>query len=254
MTTRTLPVFYLRGVNIQSVWEKYMSGAWSNPTVVPKINPPTGIAPKELVANPAIPDYTLRDNYNSTLVFTTTNTTVFEAFDREGINMAPRHFKCQRCKREVEGVPMGYPLHHENKVVVVFENGRHINKYVQCFWTQGEYHSFECIMGDVMEMSGRIGLLEHNHIFELLCSMFAIMYPEKWLHASPDGRLLVSQGGTLSEDEYGEPTHIYKPTHRMILAPLKLEHVRRVYPHAVEFYRPDTRKTTATQVTATTDA
>lgn len=232
---------------MSQVHEKYLAGYWSKLTLPPRINLTTG---PTLVSNPTASDYVLRDNYNSTLVFSTTNTSRFDAFDKTGVVLEPKKFVCEWCKNEFIGIPLGYPGHHEEKTIISMEDGRHVNNYVHVFWTQGEYHSYECAMGAVMELQGRLSRVDYNQAFEMLCAMFAIQHPGEHLRAAPDYRLLREHGGNVDKSA-DLPYHLYQPTSRMITAPLKIEYFRNLYPNVVDFYRPNSRINSCTPTAAT---
>lgn len=256
MATRTLPVFFLLGVNLSHIYDRYLRGEWSRPIsdlCLTKIN--TSNTTQSLVSNPTASEYTLRDNYNSTLIFCTTNTSRFEAYSRDGVVLEPRKILCEGCKTEQTCIPLGYPIHHEEKIIVSLDNSRkHVNHYLHCFWTQGEFHSFECAMKEVMKLRGTMENVDYNHVFGLLCSMFSIMYPGQQLLPAPDHRLLTSHGGSVPPEEYFSGQHCYRLTSRLTIFPLKIEFMRQTYSGAVDFYRHDTRRTgSTTQMTQTTD-
>ena len=243
MATRITPTFLLRGLDPNKILADYQAGYFSRPVTnktkitISRSNP---ILAPSYGTNNESPVFTLKDRNNSTVIIATSGHKNYEIFTRTGeLKMGGR---CDRCKRDFPHVAMGYVVGFlENSVLTNADPDPKKARYriLYTFWVEGEFCSIECAF------SYATILLSHpvdyrdttmRDSVRLLKFMYRLMYPNgPPLRPAQDPALLTGNGGSLTEEEWGDKRHIYKSTDRLLMIPTKREFIRENFTTATNY-------------------
>lgn len=236
MATRITPTFLLKGVDIHRLIADYQAGAFNRPwTYKKKIKlsqTSTSLAPKYGVSN-RDPIFSIKDKHNSNVVFATSGHNDFEVFTRTGGNL-PIGGRCCLCGDDFDQTALGYPIGYQEQLILPNNQedplkARYRIMYV--FWVEGRFCSFECALGYIRLILARPAdfrdptLKESERLLKLL---FSLTYPDNKtpLRPAQDPRLLQSNGGSLTKDQWQDTRHVYIRTDRVVLIPAKVEYLQ----------------------------
>lgn len=145
------------------------------------------------------------------MITVTTNCKNYE-FIRSG-NVAPMGGKCEWCRKDFEHESVGVPLF----INTIFDQN---GKLVMGIHTEGIFHDWRCVRAHMDIFSPRYREI-YPDSYSTLETVFNMMYPTKKLRPAPHYRLLIWNGGSLTEAEWNDESFIYKPTPNLILLSLK---------------------------------
>jgi len=266
-TPSASPVFLLRGINFGEIWRLYQEGAFQ--TIAPsssiKVVDFQPFCPHSHGADATSATYTFKDRHNATVVIATGNHENYSYYLKDGRLDSSVCRRCDFCKVDFEGMPIGIPLAMEERISplpapaplpasphdvpgapdaqspsldaaltrLLQHKGTPGGKIIHIFWTEGEYCTFECALGDLRRFLllplGSQDVCYQNSEY-LLKFLFRLSYPaeEKTLLPSLCPRLLKSNMGPLEEKEWRNPRHSYNRTATVHLAPAKVEYIRAI--------------------------
>ena len=167
--------------------------------------------------------FSIKDRYNNPIVIATTEFTNLIIHGTGGsVNGAVG--RCDCCKRDFPIVkdggnknegPGGYPYSYDRQTLL--ENNKYVVKHI--FFIKGQLCSYQCCLY-------WMNLLKLNP--DLLHSMYKIHHPNAPpLRESNDPRLLISNGGSLTEDEWLDEKYQFRETNKNIkFIPMRTEFQR----------------------------
>jgi hypothetical protein len=203
------PTFLLKGIDPIALQERYTTEHLST----------LSLAKKKIVAvtlnnnkgksfRDALFCFRNRDNFLQTIA-----TTGAKFFSFEG---EEERYRCMGCHREFTGRSLGIPV-----------SLRKIDRDNILVYKIGQTHDFPCTLRLIRSLlqTRRNPNLEHAE--ELLHFLYNKMHPQgPPLRPSPDPLLLISTGGSLSEEEYEDGQYNYVPVPNLILYPAKEQYLR----------------------------
>lgn len=238
MATKVTPTFLLKGIDISKVLAEYQAGVFSRvikPKSKIKIAQNTVIlAPQYGVSNHD-PIFCSKDKHNCSVIYATTGHQAFEVFTTSGGKL-PVGGLCDNCHRDFDHTAVGYPVgYQELSILFPVEDNPDLSVYriIYVFWVEGKFCTFECALGWIRIMLAhpaeyRDTLLRDSE--RMLKLLYKLTYPEaKVLRPAQDPRLLISNGGSLSFEEWQDGRHIYTRTDRVLMIPAKVEYIRQDY-------------------------
>jgi hypothetical protein len=236
MATRITPTFLLKGVDIHKLIAEYQTGAFNRPwTYNKKIKlsqTTTSLAPKYGVSNKD-PIFSVKDKHNCNVVFATSGHSDFEVFTRTNGNL-PVGGRCGLCCDDFTQTALGYPIGYREQIILSNNQedpSKAQYRIVYAFWVEGRFCSFECALGYIRLILARPAdfrdptLKDSERMLKLL---FSLTYPENKMPLRPaqDPRLLLSNGGSLTKEQWQDTRHIYVRTDRVLMIPAKVEYLQ----------------------------
>lgn len=232
MTTRITPTFLLKGITPSKLIADYQAGFFFKP---PKDKSQIKISKTASILAPTYGTsnkdaiFSVKDRNNSNIIIATTGHTNFEVFTRTG-GLLPEGGRCERCGDTFKETAVGYPVGHQELTVLTGEGNNARYKVIYTFWTEGTFDTCECALGYCQALLSRPAdyrdttIRDSERLLRLLCKLW---YPDSGvLQPSQDPRLLKSNGGSLSREEWEDKRHVYKRTDRILMIPAKAEYVR----------------------------
>lgn len=241
MGTRMMPTFLLKGIDPNKLLTDYKAGVFATLALdKSKITISTAskvIAPQYGSSNKD-PIYCVKDKNNCNIIIATTNHSDYEVYTKNGGTL-PTGGRCEYCHDEFTGTAVGYPLNFKETTVLVNENGVTRQRLLYTFWVEGKFCSFECALGYINNILGRpadFRDFSHRDSERWLRLLHRLTYPNaKQLKAAPNPRLLKSNGGSLTKEEWQYPQHSYSRTDRVLIIPAKVEYVRNDFQNVIGF-------------------
>lgn len=232
MATKITPTFLLKGIDINKILAEYQAGVFTRPVKTKskiKIAQNTVIlAPKYGTSNTA-PIFCLKDKHNCSVIYATTGHQDFEVFTTTGGKL-PEGGRCNHCGRDFPHTAVGYPVGYQELTILTGEGPDARYRVVYIFWVEGRFHSFECALGYICLMVARPAdsrdttLRDSERLLKLL---YKLTYPDAGvLRAAQDPRLLIVNGGSLTDEEWEDSRHIFVRTDRILMIPAKVEYFR----------------------------
>jgi hypothetical protein len=186
-----IPTFYLKGVDYNKVYEKYINKEYDNIDI-------SSLPSTKLVDLPDISNIKQYDN--------NINNDIFCINDSSGnkrtiltTNVKPVKY-CAWCHNDINQ-PVGIPIRYSKGVIYI---------------DQPCYCSFQCAYAGLKRDNPSIYYYRDPLYIDseyLLHYLYQLMYPNQTLIPSPDWKLLDINGGPLSKDEFynGKDTYISLP-------------------------------------------
>lgn len=236
MTTRVTPAFLLKGLDPNRLLADYQSGFFSRqPSTKSKIKisqNTTILAPTYGTTNRS-PVFCVKDRNNCSIVIATTGHADFEVFTSTGGDL-PTGGRCDHCKDDFTNIAVGYPVGYQELTLLTNDDPNPKNAHYRVlytFWVEGKFCSFECALGYVQLLLSRPADYRDTTIRDsegLLKHLYKLTYPTASpLRPAQDPKLLRSNGGSLSKEEWQDNRHIYIRTDRILMIPAKVEYIQR---------------------------
>lgn len=137
--------------------------------------------------------------------------------------------RCDFCKKDYPHTTMGYPVGYQELTVLTNDDPNPRNAHYRilyAFWVEGEFCSFECTLGYIKIILSRPSDYRDTTIRDsekLLKILYKLMYPTAQpLRPAQDLRLR----GSLTDEEWKDPRHVYVRTDRILMIPAKVEYVQ----------------------------
>lgn len=225
---KTIPSFLLKGVDPKKLYKDYEDGVFNRPVhyaqniKLSKNNPILAPIFGKTMADPV---FAVSDRFNNSIVIATTNHVNVERFLTTGV-FPPDGGRCDYCKQDFTHKPIGYPIAYDEKSVLTGDT----YKSMYYFWTEGEYCSYECALGDVRRLSNRSVNMVDASIYDaerLLHLLYKLQYPDHPpLLPSSDPKLLKANNGSLTTAEWRDGHHLYQRTDGIFTLPGKVTYER----------------------------
>ena len=206
------PTFLLKNVVPGDVYSKYKQGYF---------NRPIPIKSKIKIVKPHVNTSTLNDDKIKPVEISGQKNV--EIFTSQGYQplMGGR---CTYCKCDFTTEQIGYPIAYEVKQL---ENENE-QKTVHVFWVEDCFHSYECCLG-------YLSLINRAHLKDSLMIdaevMLKFMYHLSFQNPVPlikadDPKLLISNGGSMTFEEWSNPNTSYVRTNSVIKIPAQVVYTR----------------------------
>lgn len=235
MATRVTPTFLLKGLDPQQLLADYQSGFFtrqSTPKSKIKISQNTAILAPTYGTTNHSPVFCIKDRNNCSVVIATTGHSNFEVFTRTGGSL-PIGGRCDFCKYDFTDTAVGYPVGYQESTVLTTDSPDTTNsryRVLYTFWVEGEFCTFECALGYVRKLLSRPSDQRDTTIRDserMLKMLHHLIYPTAGpLRPAQDPRLLQSNRGSLTREEWQDRRHIYVRTDRILMIPAKIEYVQ----------------------------
>lgn len=228
MNFKVTPNFLLKGIDVEEVMKSLFNGEFS------KITSPLSIPFKiKLISNSSIfvssystdvtkPIFNIRERNNIKLTVATTG--------NEGITNTVQ--RCDNCKGDVE-TNVGIPIDFKPKQILeaTVEHPEGVYRIHYEFETDGIHCCFECALEVLNKAQGthhwnREPLYDDDSRVGLFM-MYELMYPNgPPLVAATDYRLLCTNNGSISEQEFHDRKHKYIRTPIVRSASARVEYIK----------------------------
>jgi hypothetical protein len=237
MSTRIVPTFLLKGLDVQKVFADYNSGSYSQPrgakAKITLAQNSTVLAPTYGNSNHD-PIFSLKDRNNCNVVVATSGHENFKVFTTTGGDLV-KGGRCDHCKKDFEHTAVGYPLGYQERTVLTspddsLDSGVYRVLYV--FWVTGTFCTFECALGYVNVYTERSKTPMLKDSAGMLRLLYRLTYPDAGpLRPAQDPALLIVNRGSMTQEEWENPRHIYNRTDRVLMIPAKVEYLRQNFAH-----------------------
>ena len=229
MTTRIVPTFLLKGIDVNNIWERYLNGEFTRSEPIEKkkiiLAQNTAIVAPIYGTTNSSPVFCVKDRNNCSVVIATTGHKDYQVFTSTGGEL-PVGGRCI-CGKDIVGQAIGYPVAYQEQVLLTSENKYHT---FYTFWTEGRFHSFRCALWYVNTLLARPSDQRdgtYRDSARLLKLLYKLTYPDSTvLLPASDPYLLEENGGSLKEEEWDDTRYHYRRTERVVIIPAKVEYVR----------------------------
>lgn len=226
MASKVVPHFLLKGINFQEILKKYESGYFS----VEKEKCKLTVCKSAPTLNPSYSNdrdsgvFTCKDKHNKSYVVATTGHDNIRIFLTDCEKMV--NGRCGYCGEDFIGERVGCPIKHEETPILTEDEGR--VRIVHTFWTEGIFCSFECCYAHVrnnMIKPYNFRKVGTESTEFLLKFMYRLLYPDRdVLRPAPDVDLLISNGGSLTSEEWHSGKHEFFRSIKVTAIPAKVEY------------------------------
>lgn len=230
MSIRINPTFFLKGIDPQKLFLEYQSGVFSRQPVQKtkiEITQNTAILANSYGTNNYSPMFSIKDRNNCSVVIATTNNKSFEVFTKSGGELVSGG-RCDYCKEDFNTIRVGYPIAFQETIILDTQSQY---RTLYTFWVEGIFCSFECTLAYIKLMLSRPYEYRDsvmNDSERLLKLLYKLMYPNgKPLLPAQDPKLLNTNDGPLSKEEWKENKHTYLRSDRILILPVKVEYIQR---------------------------
>lgn len=228
MVTKITPAFHLKGINHKDTCDRI--NQILNNKINKDLNYVLSMLPKISVTSSNIisSESTVPVQYISPeLDIEESGKRVFELFDKSGGEL-PHGGRCDFCKRDFTDVVIGYPVKDDYKIALV--GGE--KKMTTTYFCEGVFDTYNCALGYLNKFVNHpinkcyVNVIESKR---LLHEMFEANHKGKILIPAPDPSLLISNGGSVSEEDWCNSNYCYSRTESIITIPIKVDYVRTAY-------------------------
>lgn len=263
MAAKITPSFLLKGIDPNVLLARYQAGAFTKIQKKKskiKINANVSILAPIYGSTNQSPIFCVKDRNNCNIVVVTTGHADYEIFTKSG-GILSTGGRCDHCKDDFDSIAIGYPIgYQENSILLNSDpdpqNGRY--RVIHTFWVEGKFCSFECALGYVRLILSKPADYRDTTIRDserLLKFLYKLMHPKGGiLRPAQDPRLLKSNGGSLTKEQWIDNRHIYIRTDRILMIPAKVEYVQQNFLNPVTpiDYNQDTTATSSSTSSTTT--
>ncbi len=203
------PTFLLKNVVPSELYTKYKRGFFNRPIPVKS---------KIKIVKPQINNSNISDSKIKQIEVS--GQTNVEIFQKSGCKPLCGG-RCTYCKCDFDTEQIGYPIAYESKQLIDDDN--HI-KTIHVFWVEDCFHSYECCLG-------YLTLINTAYIKDALTIdaevMLKYMYQLSFVDANPlikakDPKLLISNGGSMTLEDWSNPNTSYIRTNSVIKIPAQV--------------------------------
>jgi len=225
------PTIYLRGINFKNYIQKYLKDEFD-------ISPPktriTKQGMNEIIDKNVGKDhysgmFKIKDTNGNDIIIATTSNIEFQSFLKHN-KFEKKIRRCERCLTDFNQHPIGYPLSMKECTFLTEEKKFRI---VTTFWVEGCFCSYECCLSFVRLLMAKDHSFRDTNVRDsesMLKYMFKLIFGEdKYLLPCKDPRLLISNGGSLTKEDWSNSHHIYYQSERIITIPAKVEYIQLEY-------------------------
>lgn len=214
----------LRRIDPVLMYKRYMAGEFKNVQIPDsKITISTAFVNlnNKIGVDQNSESYRFNDKSNCSQLIVTTNHEQYSHAKEAQSEQKPDEF-CRWCRRKIEGESIGIPISME------------INKLtnVAVFNVEDSHDSFGCALA-TLKRTYACNKMYKDPLYidaeQLLYCMYYRMYPERegtQIKEANDWRLLICNGGPLSDSEYDSDKYEYLRTSSVVIVPLKRQYIK----------------------------
>lgn len=201
------PSFLLKNINPNVLNKKYKQGYFNRPLPVKTFLP--------------IVHLKLLDNKNLTK----------PANHFKSIQLSGQHFvelynnnsvvntRCDGCKCDVSGELIGYPIAYEEQQKLLDDN---TFKLTHLFWIEGCFHSYECCLNYITTFNDYFNKFNLEFDVKVMFKyMYNLIFNNNILPGN-DPKLLISNGGSMTVEEWLDPNGRYQRSNEVIKIPAQV--------------------------------
>ncbi len=223
------PTIFLRGIEPMKILTNYKNGMYNRPVIVKS---KIVVAEFQQILAPTYSSdtesgvFSLKDRNNSDVVIATSGNVAYQVCRHNGI--APCSNRCDSCKRDFDHKSLGYPVNFEEVTLpIVDDHGVTRHRVVYVFYVEGEFCGFECALFYIREhlsSSASFRDVNMNDSERWLRLLYDLTYPNgEKLRPANNPRLLISNGGSLTENEW--KTKVFIPNGRVVMVPVRRDFI-----------------------------
>jgi len=221
MATATIPVLFLRGISMEDITRRYNEGEFFKLEKLPKSKVTIGneinVLATKLPNDNGEPIFSMRDLKGREITYASSNSSAYMYYmDKQEL---PKGGVCQNCMQIFSHERVIFP---QDYVII---KGQEKTKYF--FWGDEIFHSFRCCYTKHEPYLGMS--VEEKKRVELLLFMYSLVYPGKPMVRCNDYRLLISNGGSLTPEQWEDENTSYIKTPNVILAPCKFIYQKQIF-------------------------
>lgn len=245
MATKINFTFLLRGIEPAKILTDYQNGYFSRPREVKSkfriAQNTTILAPTYGNSNQA-GIYAIKDRNNSNVVIATTNQANFEVFTKTGGEL-PKGGRCPVCLQDFDHEAIGYPLAYQETTILTNADPdpkKGVYRIIYTFWVDDARfccfeHAYWYVRNILIRPADQRDTTIRNSE-QLLQLLFMFMHPgKKLLLPANDPKLLISNKGSLTNEEWQNNRHLYVATDRVVVIPLKREYIQQHFNASTPF-------------------
>lgn len=196
------PVITLHGIDLHEIIRKYNEGYYEidridkNPIKVKAVIPSLS---ENISHNAGDGVYIEKYRDVPPIIYATTNHQTCSNFKKCEENNVPK--RCDTCKNDIIGTPVGYPVHYERCETEDIENGKKIFRVRHCFWVDRAFCNYQEAMHFLVRIRNSS---EWNEEYErLLRILYRLLHNGEELSSNiNDPFLLKKNGGSINDKEY----------------------------------------------------
>lgn len=176
------------------------------------------------------PIFSIKDRNNNSVVIATSGHENYELFSDNNGECPNIGGRCDFCKRDFDTQNIGYPVAHEEYTLLVNDTKPYY-KIHYVFWMHGETCSLECSLSEIRKNQFRHTEYKENSTRNseyMIHKLFKLMYQNSGtLRPAQEPKLLKTNKGSLTKEEWENPKFLYKQTDRILLLPIKMEYLQK---------------------------
>ena len=233
MSVQNKHTFLLKGVNPIKLMDEYKKGVHSIiPDNVKKfpLEKTNKLIASMYSSCSDDPIYSMKDKNNNTVIIATTGSKNYELYMENDGDPPPVGGICDFCKCHFDHQNVGYPIAHEEYTLLVNSDNPHYTLHY-VFWMYGETCSLSCSLSEIRKLQGKTADFRDStsrNSEYMLHKLFKLMYPnEEVLRPSQDPKLLITNKGSLTREEWQDHNFLYKKTDRVLMMPIKMEYLQK---------------------------
>lgn len=235
MALKLNPTILLKGIEYQKVLSDYLNGKFRDSTN-------KDIIIKSSVKDINAPVYGNDNNSSSFAIKAQGGCVVVMATtgNKEVYRDNPEECKmgglCEYCHRKFTHESIGYPVSYDEKSEITNTEEGAVFKTYYIFSTEGSFCGFPCRLGFLRSSNLRSGGYRGSSISDCerflkmmyyLCAKMNGLKTIKTLNPAKDPRLLKSNGGSLTDEEWDEDDIVYERSDRIIIVPAKSQYMKK---------------------------
>lgn len=216
---RAAPIFVFKGIDPKAIIEKYYAGFYSETEI-----PSSQIKPHEIFhvttpsygTSPEDARYQFKDKNNTSVVIVTTNSKTYDVYKRAKYYEDKEQI-CPWCLRIFDDEPSKVSVRHQEK--------QHKDKRYDIFWTINvNCCNPRCALA-WCERESHIDPL-FTVAYENTKLLYQMMFPGEKIRKAANWRLLETNDGSLTEEEFDKNKYTYERTSNIIILPAKEEFIQ----------------------------
>jgi len=234
MSGQNKHTFLLKGIDPNKLLNDYKNGIFPKIFEIKKfpLAPNNRLTVQLYGSSDNDPIFSIKDRNNNSIVIATTGYENYQLVSANDGNNPQIGGRCDFCKRDFNHQNLGYPVAHEEHTLLVDNDDVPCYKIYYVFWMDHETCSFECSLSKVREQQCRHSEFKENSTKNsefMLHKLFKLTHPNSGvLRPAQDPRLLKSNKGSLTKEEWENPKFLYKPTDRILMLPVKTEYLQKL--------------------------
>lgn len=214
-----VPIFVFKGIDPKAITKKYFEGKYNDseiPSTQIKLRDVFHVTTPSYGTSPEEPRYQFRDKNNASVVVVTTNSKEYDLYKRAK-QFDDKERVCPWCLRKYDCEPSLVATRHKQKEIK--------GSVYDFFWTTNVFCcSPSCALAWHKRETGCDPLFKATYKDTEL--MYRLMFPGKRIRQAPQWRLLETNEGSMTEEEFDKNKYVYERTSNIITLPSKEEYIQ----------------------------